>query len=84
MQKEAFDKAIAGDKSNGCCDRECIKISCKGMACIAGVVDPECFIIGGGVSVAGEYFLEKIRKYYQMFAFHASKRDYYSKGIVRK
>ena len=54
------------------------------MACIAGVVDPECFIIGGGVSVAGEYFLEKIRKYYQMFAFHASKRDYYSKGIVRK
>ena len=52
------------------------------MACIAGVVDPECFIIGGGVSAAGEYFLQKIRKYYQMFAFHASKDTTIVKALL--
>ena len=39
---------------------------------VAHVVDPEAFVIGGGVSRAGEYLTEGIRRYYQQYAFHAS------------
>ena len=44
----------------------------KGLACAAAIVDPECFVIGGGVSAAGDYFIDKIKKYYKKQAFHPS------------
>ena len=31
------------------------------------MTDPECFVIGGGVSRAGEYLLEVIRRHYESF-----------------
>ena len=34
------------------------------VSTIALTVDPDVFIIGGGVSRAGSYLLEKVRKYY--------------------
>ena len=34
--------------------------------------NPDVFVIGGGVSRAGEYLTEGIRRYYQQYAFHAS------------
>ena len=41
-----------------------------GVACshIASVVDPEAFIIGGGVSKAGNILIENIEKYYNKYA----------------
>lgn len=80
--KEAFDRAIAGDKEMDAIIENASQYLAKGMACIASVVDPECFIIGGGVSAAGEYYLEKIRKYYQIFAFHASKDTTIVKALL--
>lgn len=41
----------------------------KGLAAIAGVVNPEIFVIGGGVSKAGEVLFEYIRPYYMQYAF---------------
>lgn len=41
----------------------------KGLAAIAGVVNPEIFVIGGGVSKAGEVLFEYIRPYYIQYAF---------------
>lgn len=41
----------------------------KGLAMIAGVVNPEVFVIGGGVSKAGEILFEYIRPYYDKYAF---------------
>lgn len=41
----------------------------KGLAMIAGVVDPEVFVIGGGVSKAGEILFEYIKPYYEKYAF---------------
>lgn len=38
------------------------------MACL---IDPEIFIIGGGLSKAGSVLLEEIKKYYKKKAFHA-------------
>lgn len=80
--KEVFDRAMDGDKEMDAIVENAAKYFAKGMACIASVVDPECFIIGGGVSAAGEYYLEKIRKYYQMFAFHASKDTTIVKALL--
>ncbi len=45
----------------------------KGLAMIAAVVDPELFVIGGGVSKAGDILLTYIEKYYKKYAFHANR-----------
>ena len=42
----------------------------KGMARIASVVDPEVFVIGGGVSKAGEILFDFIRPAYKEYAFY--------------
>lgn len=43
------------------------------LAHIAAVVDPEVFVIGGGVSKAGNYLIEAIEHTYREKAFHASR-----------
>ncbi|MCR4585450.1 MAG: ROK family glucokinase [Lachnospiraceae bacterium] len=45
----------------------------KGLAAIACVVNPEIFVIGGGVSKAGEILLDYIREPYKKYVFHASR-----------
>lgn len=42
------------------------------MAHIAAVIDPEVFVIGGGVSGAGDYLLDVITRFYREKAFHSS------------
>lgn len=45
----------------------------KGLAAIAGVVNPEAFVIGGGVSKAGNILFDYIEKNYKKYVFHGSK-----------
>lgn len=45
----------------------------KGLAVVAGVVNPEIFVIGGGVSKAGPVLIDYIRKYYEPNVFHGSR-----------
>lgn len=45
----------------------------KGLAAIAGVVNPEAFVIGGGVSKAGNILFDFIEKNYKKYVFHGSK-----------
>lgn len=42
----------------------------KGLAVVAGVVNPEIFVIGGGVSKAGEVLFEYIRPAFDRTVFH--------------
>ncbi len=42
-----------------------------GLAAIAAVVNPEAFVIGGGVSRAGEVLLDYVRPSFQKHVFHA-------------
>lgn len=42
----------------------------RGLAAVAAVVNPEVFVIGGGVSKAGEILFEYIRPAYEKYAFH--------------
>ncbi|MCI8371657.1 MAG: ROK family glucokinase [Lachnospiraceae bacterium] len=46
----------------------------KALSYIACTVDPEVFVIGGGVSAAGPVLLNYIEKYYRQFAFTPSKQ----------
>ena len=45
----------------------------KGLASLACVVNPEAFVIGGGVSKAGDVLLDYVRKNYTPYVFHASR-----------
>ncbi|MCD8230328.1 MAG: ROK family glucokinase [Clostridiales bacterium] len=45
----------------------------KALAQIACVINPQAFVIGGGMAKAGEIVTEVIRKYYVEYAFHASR-----------
>ena len=41
------------------------------LTAVAGSIDPEVFVIGGGLSHAGDVLLSKIEYYYRKYAFHA-------------
>jgi len=43
------------------------------LANVAGVIDPECFVIGGGVSAAGQYLVDLIIANYRKYVFHPCK-----------
>lgn len=45
----------------------------KGLAAVAGTVNPEIFVIGGGVSKAGEVILKYIEPAFRKYAFLACK-----------
>ncbi len=46
----------------------------KGLAAIACVVNPEIFVIGGGVSKAGRVLIEYMEPYYKKYAFHGASK----------
>ncbi len=62
--KDIFDCAKAGDELS----MEAVEVLCKylgiALSHVAAVVDPQAFVIGGGVSKAGNILTEKISQYY--------------------
>ncbi len=71
--KDVFDEAKKGDKVAAQTVELVSSYLGRALADAACMFDPECFIIGGGVSAAGTYFIDKITAYYRQYAFHASK-----------
>lgn len=70
--KAIFDAAKDGDVVACELVDELCRILGRALANIACIIDPEVFVIGGGVSRAGEALVEGIRKYYRMYAFSRS------------
>ncbi|MBQ2642844.1 MAG: ROK family glucokinase [Eubacterium sp.] len=68
MCHEVFELAKNGDEGAKVVVDAMAKYLGKGMANIAAVVNPEVFIIGGGVSNAGEFLTEQVEKYYREYA----------------
>lgn len=72
--KNVLDEAKNGDALA----MEAVETSCRylgwAMAAIAMVVDPQAFLIGGGVSKAGTFLTEKIKKYYDVLSPMATKK----------
>lgn len=71
--KDVFDAVKAGDKAAIEVAEEFGAYLGHALANIATIVDPEVFVIGGGVSKAGEVLFEYIEKYYLEKAFWAHK-----------
>ena len=69
--KEIFDAAKEGDDLALELVEDHGKTLGKALATVACVCDPEAFVIGGGVSKAGEILVNTTKKYYQQFVFHA-------------
>lgn len=70
--KTVFDAVKAGDALAVSVAEQFGEYLGKGLAAIAGVVNPEIFVIGGGVSKAGEVLFEYIKPAYKKYVFHGS------------
>lgn len=67
--KDVIDAAKAGDKvADQIFDKFC---DCLGysLAATAAVIDPEIFIIGGGVSKAGQVLVDRVQAYFVKYAW---------------
>lgn len=71
--KELFDEAQKGDCAALAMVEESTRELGKVCAAVACVTNPEVFVIGGGMAKAGNFLLERVVKYFQEYAFHASR-----------
>lgn len=71
--KSVFDAVKAGDKVAGEIAERFGEYLGKGLAVVGCVTNPQIFVIGGGVSKAGEMLLPYIQKNYIKYTFHASR-----------
>lgn len=71
--KDIFDAAKEGDVVAEELVEQLCNVLGTTLARVSCVVDPEVFVIGGGVSKAGEILTEGVAKYYDINAFHASR-----------
>lgn len=71
--KEVMEMVDSGDDSARKLFSEYCEIFGQGLAIISSLVDPEVFILGGGVSYAGTILSENIKVSFNKYAFHACK-----------
>ena len=71
--KDVCDAAKAGDKAGLAAVEESMRLLGKAMASVSCVIDPEIFVVGGGLSKAGNIIIDTASKYYKEYAFHASR-----------
>lgn len=71
--KTVFDAVKAGDAVAKEIAEEFGKCLGYALTIISTIIDPEAFVIGGGVSKAGEIILDCLQKYYEEKAFWTSK-----------
>ena len=71
--KAVFDCAKAGDGAALFLVGQLGEMLGRALSYISAVIDPEIFVIGGGVSRAGSILLDAIEKNYRKCAFHASR-----------
>ena len=62
--KDIFDAAKAGDALADEIVDDMTKVLGEALANVARVVNPEVFVIGGGVSKAGSIITDRVKKYY--------------------
>jgi glucokinase len=71
--KDIFDSAEAGDELALTLVDDFSNNLGKALANISCVIDPEIFVIGGGVSKNGHVLIDNIIKHFKENAFHASR-----------
>lgn len=76
--KTVFDAVKSGDALAIEVAEEFGKYLGNCLAAIAGVVNPEAIVLGGGVSKAGEILMNYIKPYYEKNVFHGSRNVKFS------
>ncbi len=71
--KEVFDAAKAGDKAALQIVDDFGRILGRALAQISCVINPQAFVLGGGMAKAGDMVTDVVRKYYVQYAFHAAR-----------
>ena len=72
--KEVFDAAKAGDAAALEITEEFGAYLGQALVNLAATVDPAVFVIGGGVSKAGDILLDIVRKYFYDHAFYGNQK----------
>ena len=54
----------------------------KGLAAVANVVNPDIFVIGGGVSKAGEVLIDYMRPYFEKYVFPGAKNVKFALAVL--
>ena len=72
--KEVFDAAKAGDEAALEITQEFGAYLGQALVNLAATVDPAVFVIGGGVSKAGDILLDIVRKYFYDHAFYGNQK----------
>lgn len=68
-----FEYAQQGDKvAETIVDNYAMHLG-RGLGILSAIVDPEMFVLGGGVSNAGDYLLDKVQKSYKEVAFSVTR-----------
>lgn len=80
--KAVFDAVKEGDKAACEIAEEFGMYLGRGLAAIAAVVNPEVFVLGGGVSKAGEILCTYVSKYYERYAFHGCKNAAFKLAVL--
>ncbi len=73
VAKDVFDAARDGDALAVQSVAEMADHLGHALATIAATIDPEVFLLGGGVSRAGDILIQAVTKSYQNYAFFASR-----------
>lgn len=72
--REVFDLAKQGNKDAIQLIDDVCKDFAQALSAIAHVIDPHCFVIGGGVSKASDFYFPILKKYYNSMV-HEAMRD---------
>ena len=67
--KDVFDAAKEGDEIAIKTVEQAARLIARTMSFISVIIDPELYLIGGGVAQAGEFLIDAIRKQFQKIAF---------------
>lgn len=54
----------------------------KGLAAVANVVNPDIFVIGGGVSKAGEVLIDYMKPYFEKYVFPGAKNAKFALAVL--
>ena len=80
--KDVFDAAKEGDPAAASVVEQLGKTLGTALAHVSATVDPEVFVIGGGVSKAGQIVIDVVQKYYKKYAFHATENAEFKLAVL--
>ncbi|ROR27393.1 glucokinase [Mobilisporobacter senegalensis] len=78
--KDIFDAARSGDIMASQVIENAGYWLGTALASITSVLDPDVYVIGGGLSNAGDFFVDKVSKYYRQKVLHVCKKTMIKKA----